>query len=666
MSDGLAAQAAELYSALSPEARTAQTLPQLLWARAAGPDRHRPALRHKEFGIWNQITWEEYAQYVRWTAQGLLALGLKPGETVAVIADNIPEWYYMELAAQAIGAVVAGIYQSSVAREVAYGVQATGAVLVLAEDQEQVDKLLEVRDQIPQVRRVIYEDPRGMRRYRDDPWFLSFQELLELGKAYGGQHPDAVDRLVAQGDPDAVCLMCFSSGTTDLPKPVMLTHRNVLAMGRHFTAIEGFRPGDDYLSFLPLAWMGEQMMAVATGLVAGFTVNCPEEVETIDHDLREIGPHLIFSPPRVWEAQMRQIRVKMEDSTWLKRQVFHWGLHVGLKVADLRFAGQPVPLSLKLLHRFFHFALYRLVQDRFGFLRLRKAYTAGAALGPDVFRFFHALGVNLKQGYGQTETSGIFCVHRDGDIKFETVGTPFPGVEVKVSDQGEIMVRGEIVCRGYYGRDDATQAAFTDGWLHTGDAGYIDPDGHLVIIDRLQDVMRTQGGEVFSPQFIENKLKFSHYIKEAVVFGDGLPYVAALINIDAATVGKWAEDRRISYTTYLDLSQKPEVARLIREEVARVNARLKPEHRIRRFALLYKLLDADDEELTRTGKVRRTLIAQRYRPLFEALYDGRQEVPVRTTFHYQDGRVQELEVRVAIQSLTGEEAQDGLPAAAAG
>ena len=645
---------------------TADTLPKLLWARASGPDRHRPALRHKEYGIWHEVSWEQYRQHVRWTAQGLLALGVKPGETVAVIADNIPEWYYMELAAQAIGAVVAGIYQSSVAREVAYGVQATDAVVVLAEDQEQVDKLLEVRDQIPAVRKVIFQDPKGMRRYRHDPWLMSFAELLALGKEREQKQPGEIDRLVAAGDPDAVCLMCFSSGTTDLPKPVMLSHRNVLAMGRHFASIEGFRPGDDYLSFLPLAWMGEQMMAVATGMVAGFTVNCPEEVETVDHDLREIGPHLIFSPPRVWEAQMRQIRVKMEDSTWLKRKVFEWGLKVGLRVADLRFAGRPVPPGLGLLHRFFHFALYRLIQDRLGFLRLRKAYTAGAALGPDVFRFFHALGINLKQGYGQTETAGIFCFHRDGDIKFETVGTPFPGVEVRISDKGEILVRGDIVCRGYYRRDEATRQAISDGWLHTGDAGYLDPDGHLVIIDRLSDVMRTQDGHVFSPQFIENKLKFSHYIKEAVVFGDGLPYVAALINIDAQTVGKWAEDRKLTYTTYLDLSQKPEVARLIWNEVAQVNARLKPEHRIRRFALLYKLLDADDEELTRTGKVRRSLIAQRYRPLFEALYDSRTEVPVRTTFHYQDGRVAEVEVRVAIHSLAAEEAGYGLPTATAG
>lgn len=652
------------------------TLPQLLRAWATGDYRHRPALRHKEFGIWNEISWEQYYNYVCRTARGLHALGLRRGETVAVIADNIPEWYYTELAVQAVGGIVVGIYQSSVAREVAFGVNATDAVYVVAEDQEQVDKLIEVRDSIPNVRKVIYEDPRGMRRYREDPWFISFEELLQLGDApvksggASGAGPDEgggfdVERAIDDGRPDDTALMCFSSGTTDQPKPVVLSHKNMTFMGYNFATVERFQPTDDYLSFLPLAWMGEQMMAVATGLVAGFTVNCPEEVETIDEDLREIGPHLMFSPPRVWEAYMRNIRVKIEDSTWLKRFTFHHGLRVGLAAADLELAGHPVPFGLRTMRRLFHFILFRLLQDRFGFLRLRKAYTAGAALGPDVFRFFHALGVNLKQGYGQTETAGIFCFHRDDDIKFETVGPTVPGVELRISEQGEVLVRSEGVCQGYYKLPDATNAALDDGWLHSGDAGYIDDDGHLVIIDRLSDVMRTQHGEVFSPQFIENKLKFSHYINEAVVFGDGLPYIAALINIDPRTVGKWAEDRRLSYTTYMDLSQKPEVARLIKDEVARVNASLKPEHRIMRFALLYKLLDADDDELTRTGKVRRTFIAERYHDLFDALYDGRTSITASTTFHYQDGRVAEVKLSVDIHSMDEGLVTDGLRVATA-
>ncbi|HEY8368448.1 MAG TPA: AMP-binding protein, partial [Thermodesulfobacteriota bacterium] len=577
--------------------------------------------------------------------------------------------FYTELGVQAVGGIVVGVYASSVPREIAYSLAATDAVYVVAEDQEQVDKLLEVRAEIPGVRRVVFEDPRGLAGYRSDPWLLGFDELLELGRREDEGQPGVFDRLRDAGRPDDIALFCFSSGTTDLPKPVMLTHRNLVTMGYRFTETEGFRPGEDYLSFLPLAWMGEQMMAVATGLVAGFTVNCPESLETVEHDRREIGPHLMFSPPRVWESYVRHIRVKIDDSTPLKRGFFRLGLAVGHRVADRRLRGEAVPWPLRLLELFFRATLYRLVQDRLGFLRLRKAYTAGAALGPDVFRFFHALGINLKQGYGQTESGGIFCVHRDGDIRFDTVGVPYPGTEVRISAEGEVLVRGGSVARGYYRRDEATATLFEDGWLRTGDAGYLEPDGHLVIIDRLADVMRTGGGVVFSPQFIENKLKFSHFVREAVVFGDGLPYIAALINIDPETVGKWAEDRKLTYTTYADLSQKPPVGRLLLEEVERVNASLRPEHRIRRVALLYKLLDADDEELTRTGKVRRKLVAERYEPLFRALYDGSAEVPVKTRYQYQDGRVAEVELNVTIWTVGGAPAEaegerSGLPAAA--
>ncbi|WP_068141555.1 AMP-binding protein [Limnochorda pilosa] len=645
------------------------TLPQIQALRAREWGDRRPALREKEFGVWQEVSWGRFEALSRAAGMGFRALGLQPGEKVAVLADNIPEWFYTELGVQAVGGVVVGVYSSSVPREVAYSIQASDAVYAVAEDQEQVDKLLEVRREIPAVRRVIFEDPRGLRAYRSDPWLLSFEELLDLGRKEDAAQPGLFDDLRRKGDPGDVAVFCFSSGTTDLPKPVMLTHRNLVSMGYHFTAIEGFRPTDDYLSFLPLAWIGEQMMAVSTGLVAGFTVNCPEEVETVDHDRREIGPHLIFSPPRVWEAYVRQIRVKVEDSTRLKHWFFAVGMRVGERAADHRFQKRPLPWYLWLAHRFFRLTLYRLVQDRLGFLRLRKAYTAGAALGPDVFRFFHALGVNLKQGYGQTEAAGIFCFHRDDDVAFDTVGIPYPGAEVRISDEGEVLVRADSVCRGYHGREEESRELLEGGWLHSGDAGYLDERGHLVIIDRLRDVMRTASGAVFSPQFIENKLKFSHFIREAVVFGNELPYIAALVNIDPATVGKWAEDRKLTYTTYLDLSQKEPVARLIREEVERANATLKPEHRIRRFALLYKLLDADDEELTRTGKVRRGLIGERYRTLFHALYDGSSQVDVRVAYTYQDGRTAEMELAVPIWTV-GDEALEvtspGLPAAARG
>ncbi|MEW6049111.1 MAG: AMP-binding protein, partial [Bacillota bacterium] len=379
------------------------TLPRLLRWRGEGPSGSRPALRHKDRGIWQTVSWREYWEAARLVAAGLMALGLEPGEKVGVVADNIPEWYFTELGTQAARGVCVGVYQSGMPREVAYALSATDTVFVLAEDQEQVDKLLEVRSQLPLVRRVIYQDPRGMRRYRDDPWLMSFEELLDLGRRSLGRLSADLERRLAAARPDEVCLMCFSSGTTSDPKPVMLTHSNLITMGRSFQDVEHFKQTDQHFSFLPLAWIGEQMMAVAAGLVVGFAVNCPEQVETALTELREIGPHLMFSPPRIWEGFTRQVRVKIEDSTPLKRLAFRAGMAVGERVADRKLAGRAVPLGLRLLHRALWWILYRPLLDRLGLVRLRKAYTAGAALGPDVFRFFHALGINLKQGYGQTE-----------------------------------------------------------------------------------------------------------------------------------------------------------------------------------------------------------------------------------------------------------------------
>ncbi len=651
---------------------TEMTLPRLLRWRAQGPWSQRPALRHKDRGIWQTYTWQAYWGTARLVALGLMGLGLRPDQKVAVIADNIPEWYFTELGTQAAGGVCVGVYQSGMPREIAYALEATDAVYVMAEDQEQVDKLLEVRDRLRMVQRVIYQDPRGMRRYRDDPWLMSFGELLAEGRRQETRLGPELESRIAAAQPTDVCLMCFSSGTTSDPKPVMLTHRNLLTMGQQFQAVEGFRPTDEYLSFLPMAWIGEQMMSVATGLVVGFAVNCPEQVETALTELREIGPHMMFSPPRIWEGFSREVKVRIEDSTPLKRWVYRLGMATGGRVADRRLAGKPVPVGLRLAHRLFWWVLYCPLLDRLGLLRIRKAYTAGAALGPDVFRFFHAMGLNLKQGYGQTEITGIFCFHRDREVRVDTVGRPYPGAEVVVSPEGEILARGASVSPGYYKRPEETARLLEGGWLHTGDAGYLDPQGHLVVIDRLSDVMRTRDGAVFSPQFIENKLKFSPYVKEAVVFGDGLPYVAALVNIDPSTVGRWAEARKIAFTTYADLSQKPEVGRLIQAEVAAVNQSLPAPHRIRRFALLYKLLDADDEELTRTGKVRRPLVAARYAPLVQALYSNSREVPVSVDVRYQDGRLARLEMVVALYDVeqapgSAEEARRaGLPAAVAG
>ncbi|MGQ9692551.1 MAG: long-chain fatty acid--CoA ligase [Thermaceae bacterium] len=627
------------------------TLPQLLRLRAE-KEGDRVALREKELGVWNEITYSEYYEKVLLFAHGLLSLGFSPGERLVIIADNIPEWLYAELATQAVRGISVGVYQSSLPPEVAYMLSYTGARVVFAEDQEQVDKLYEIRSEIPQVRHVVYEDPKGMRGYRD-PWLLSFEEVLERGREHRKKHPDAVERLLLEADPEEVCHLSPTSGTTGRPKAAMLRHRNLTHMGVALQEVDPLWPTDDYLSFLPLAWIGEQMMSVALALTGGFTVNFPEAVETAMQDLKEIGPHVMFSPPRVWEGIQSQIWVRISESPAFNRWVYERLLEVGYQAAEFRMRGRRMPLGLGLAYRLADLLLFRPLRDQLGFLRLRRAYTGGAALGPDVFRFFHAIGVNLKQIYGQTEIIGIAFVHRDGDIRYDTVGLPIPGGEVRISEEGEILCRSDAVCAGYWERPEATTETFRDGWLHTGDAGYLTEDGHLVVIDRLSDVMRTEKGAVFSPQFIENKLKFSPYIKEAVVFGNHKSFLAALINIDPQTVGKWAEDRGLAYTTYLDLSLKPEVAELIRTEVERVNRELPEELRIRRFVLLYKLLDADDEELTRTGKVRRGFIAQKYGALVEALYGGKTRVNVEAEFRYQDGSIQRVSMEVPVHALEG-------------
>lgn len=627
------------------------TLPQLLRLRAL-EEGDRVALREKDLGIWNEITYAQYYEKVLLFAHGLLSLGFNPGDRLAIIADNIPEWLYAELGAQAVRGISVGVYQSSLPPEIAYMLTYTGASLVLAEDQEQVDKLYEIRNEIPHVRHVIYEDEKGMGSYRD-PWLLSFEEVLERGREHR-KNPEAVEKLLLSASPEEVCHLSSTSGTTGRPKAAMLRHRNMVHMGVALQEVDPLQPTDDYLSFLPLAWIGEQMMSVAMALTGGFAVNFPEEVETAMQDLKEIGPHVMFSPPRVWEGIQSNIFVRISESPRFNRFVYERLLRVGYRAADYRMRGRPMPPALRLAYWLADQLLFKPLRDQLGFLRLRRAYTGGAALGPDTFRFFHAIGVNLKQIYGQTEIIGIAFVHRDGDIRYDTVGKPIPGTEVRISEEGEILCRSDAVCAGYWERPEATAETFQDGWLHTGDAGYLTEDGHLVVIDRLSDVMRTQSGEIFSPQFVENKLKFSPYIKEAVVFGDRKPYLAAFLNVDPQTVGKWAEDRGLAYTTYLDLSTKPEVAELIRKEVEGVNQDLPEALKVRRFLLLPKLLDADDEELTRTGKVRRGLIARKYGALVEALYSGAEEAEVETEFRYQDGTVQRLKARVPILTLREE------------
>jgi long-chain acyl-CoA synthetase len=654
-----------------------QTLPQLLLRRAeATPD--ATAYREKDLGVWNERSWAQVAREVREAAMGLDALGVRRGDRVAVIADNITEWPLVELAAQSLGAISIGVYPSSVRDEVRYMLGYVEASVVLCEDQEQVDKVLGVLDELPGLGHIVYQDGRGMRAYADGagrvtegarreaepdgpvepaggvaaaaPGLLSWRALLEGGRAADAADPHRYPALVAEGDADDVCHLSTTSGTTGRPKAAMLSHRNYTSMAYALHRVDAVEPLDDYVSFLPFAWIVEQVFAVALPLLTGMVVNFPESANTAMSDLREIGPHMMLGAPRVWEGVQSSIWVKIDEAYAVNRWVYRRLMAFGRRAAEYRMRGRRMPPLMRLGYALANQALFRPLKDQLGFLRLRRAYTGGAALGPDTFALFQGLGVNLKQVYGQTETAGLAYVQADGEIDPETVGRPLPGVEVRIDERGEVLTRCDGVCHGYFRRPEAFEEVRTeDGWLRSGDAGLQRDDGHLVIIDRVSDVMHTAAGHLFSPQFIENKLKFSPFIKEAVVVGDGRPFTSAMINIDPMTVGKWAEDRGLGYTTYADLSQNPEVGELLLAEVRAANNDLQEPERIRRFVLLYKLLDADDEELTRTGKVRRAFVAERYADILEALYaTTRRRVRVRAEYRYQDGQVTEVDTEVAV------------------
>jgi long-chain acyl-CoA synthetase len=625
------------------------TFPRLL-ARNARTIGDRVALREKEFGIWQSYTWRDCHAHVRDFSLGLVALGLGRGGKVAIIGDNRPEWVWTEIAAQAAGAASIGIYQDSNLTEVAYVIDHCDASVVVAEDQEQVDKILEMLDRLPKVKHVVYTDPRGLRKY-EHPALISFEDVEEKGRALAKERPGLFDENVAKGSAEDVAIICYTSGTTGNPKGAMLSFRNLLSMALSLDAVDPKRGDDEFVSFLPLAWIGEQMMSVSTALAKGFTVNFPEEPDTVTENIREIGPNLMFAPPRVWESLTSTVQVKIMDTTPFKRFMYERCMPIGERVADLRFAKKPVPLRLRLLHRLAHVLLFRALKDRLGMSNLRSASTGGAALGPDVFRFFHAMGVPLKQIYGQTEIAGISCIHREDDIAFHTVGKPIPGTEVRIAENGEIHSRSPSVFLGYYKNEEATRATLSGGWLLSGDAGYMTDEGHLVVIDRLKDVMKLADGTQFSPQFIENRLKFSPYVKEAVVVGKDRPYLTAMLCIDMGVVGKWAEKSKLSYTTYTDLSAKAEVYDLVQREVDKVNETLPEAARIQKFVLLYKELDADDEELTRTRKVRRVFVEERYREVIAALYGDAPEVRIDTTIKFQDGKVSRIRTTLLVRRL---------------
>jgi long-chain acyl-CoA synthetase len=626
------------------------TLPRLL-RRNATAIANRPAIREKTFGIWHTFTWAEYERQVREFAFGLAAHGFRRGDRLAVIGDNRPRLYWAQLAAQCLGGIAVPIYQDAIASEMSYVLGHAEVRVVVAEDQEQVDKILSLQGRLPALELVVYDDPRGMRHYVS-AGLEPFEQIQKAGREFAVTRPAYVEHEIDNGEAEDIALFAYTSGTTGNPKGVMLSHANLLAAARGFVAAEDIRPTDDNLSYLPMAWVGDSLLSLALTLLVGFACNCPERPETVQRDLRELGPSVALAPPRIWESLLTQLRVRASDASPLKRRTFEAFRALAERVETGRAAGKRPSPAERLGLMLGEFLVYAPVRDQLGLRRARWAYTGGAPLGADTFRFFRGFGINLKQVWGSTELSGLATLQPDGDADPETVGPPIPGTEIRIAENGEILVRSAAVFRGYYKQPEATAEAIdADGWFHTGDCGFVDDRGHLVVIDRARDVGKLVDGAAFAPQLVENKLKFSPYIAEAVAFGAERPFVTAIVAIDLGTVGNWAERQNLAYTSFKDLSAKTEVRRLVAEEIARCNAGLPAAARIRRFMLLNKEFDADDNEITRTRKVRRRFVADKYSVVIDALYTGASEVELVAEITFEDGRKTVLRSLIAIDDI---------------
>ena len=618
------------------------TFPRLLLLHAA----QRPAaaaLREKELGIWQALTWSELARMVEHLACGLHQAGLARGEHMVVIGANRPRLYATMLAAQALGAIPVPLYQDAVAAECVYPINNAEVRFALAEDQEQVDKLLEIRAQCPQLAGIWYDDPRGLRNY-GEPGLASMDSLLASGARFAQERPQFVHSEIAAGEPDDVAAMFFTSGTTGQPKGVVHTHRALLDRARAGAEFDRLSEREEVLAYLPPAWIGQNIFSYAQWLACGYVVNCPESAGTVMIDLKEIGPTYYFAPPRIFEGLLTSVMIRMEDAGALKRAMFQRLMEVARRVGPALRDGKPVPFLERVKYAIGNVLVYGPLRNNLGLSRVRVAYTAGEAIGPDLFTFYRAIGINLKQLYGSTETAVFVCMQPDHEVRADTVGVPCRDVEIRLADSGEILVRSPGLLKEYYRNPQATAEVKTaDGWYRTGDAGFLDAHGHLKIIDRAKDVGRLADGSMFAPKYIENKLKFFPHIKEAVAVGDRRDMVCAMVNIDFDAVGNWAERRNVPYAGYTDLAQKPEVYQLIRECIEKVNADLAADEKlagsqIHRFLVLHKELDADDGELTRTNKVRRGFIAEKYQVLVDALYGGRSEQYIETQVKFEDGR----------------------------
>ncbi|NDC09922.1 MAG: long-chain fatty acid--CoA ligase [Oxalobacteraceae bacterium] len=624
-------------------ARSGETFPRLMLQHAVSRPCH-PAFREKYLGIWQTISWAQAADEIRKFACGLAELGFGRGMNLAIIGDNRPRLYMAMAAAQSLGGIAVPLYQDAPAADMAYVLENAGIDFAIVEDQEQVDKLLEARATVPGLSQIIYDDPRGLRNYAQ-PGLHAFDAVQALGAAHHHDHPDFFQNEVDAGRADDVAVMLYTSGTTGRPKGVCHSHRALIATGKTLASFDQLSADDEILCYLPLAWVGDFLYSYALSNIVGFCLNCPESPSTVGTDLREIGPTYYFGPPRVYENTLTQVMIRIEDASAIKRSMFHYFMKVarraGLKLLDGK---GEVSLTDRLLYAMGELLVYGPLKNVLGMSRIRVAYTGGEAIGPDLFDFYRSIGINLKQLYGMTETCVTVCMQRSGDVKLDTVGKPMQGVEVKIADSGEVLVRSPGLMIEYYQRpEDTAEAIDAEGYFHTGDAGFFDSDGHLKIIDRAKDVGRMADGTMFAPKYIENKLKFFPFIKEAVAFGDGRASCNVFINIDMEAVGNWAERRNLPYSGYADLAGQPAVYALIAECVEKVNADLANDSllsnsQVHRFLILHKELDPDDDELTRTRKVRRGFIAQKYSVLIDALYDGKQRQYIETQVKFEDGR----------------------------
>ena len=626
------------------DAPDAPTFPRLL-AKHAAERPGAPAIREKDLGIWQAWSWSRLRDEVVAIAAALESEGFGPGDHLAVIGENRPRLYAAMIAAQLLRGIPVPMYQDAIAAEMTYVLRDAEVRFAVVEDQEQVDKLLEVRAQAPALARIVFDDPRGLRHY-PDPGLESYEAFSERGRAWLAAHPEFADARTAAGTPDDPAAMFYTSGTTGNPKGVVHTHRSLLTMAIVASRMEGLSCDEEVLAYLPLAWVGQNTFSYSQWLANGFTINCPESAQTVSADMREIGPTFHFAPPRVLEALLTQVTIRMEDAGRLKRWLYARSMAVARRVGERildRDAG--VGLADRLAYRLGDLLVYGPLRNQLGMSRVRVAYTAGEAIGPDLFVFYRSLGINLKQLYGSTETAVYVCVQPDGQVKPDTVGPPLAGVDLQVSESGEVLIRSPGLLREYYRNPAATaEVRDAEGWYRTGDAGYLDPQGHLKIIDRAKDVGRLAGGALFAPKYVENKLKFFPYVKEAVAFGDGRDRVMAFVNVDFEACGNWCERRNVAFAGYADLAGRPEIVELVRDCVEKVNADLAADpmmsaSQIHRFLILHKELDADDEELTRTRKVRRGFIAKKYEGLVDALYAGATSRHIETQVRFEDGRV---------------------------